>query len=318
MILKSVGRSGSGAYANLANYIARDEAILKEKNEPVLITWNLTGKTLKEMVAEFEANNKLRTAKKGNIKCTHDILSWSKESAPHLTVEIMKAIADKYIQLRGEHALYLGGIHLEEGKHPHLHLMVSASAAFTGDSMRISKQRFKEIKIELAEYEKQFPGLEASFVDYSKSGTSKSDTDYQIERRTGSKSRKEEIKALLETSFGESVSKEDFYNRIEESVGLYSRGGEIKGIDDNGCHYRLATLGYDAQRMEELENRQVRLNELQGAPETGKEIEISDYAKPEDENSLAELRLKELEQMHQEPAKQPQAERTDGELPFPT
>lgn len=163
MIIKTLSRkSASGSTSQLVNYIFRYIINDKKQLNPdksFIIKHNVHGKNIPAFVKQFEQNeaNRIRKSSR-DIAINHTILSWAKADTPILTDVILKNLAAKFIELRGEQNLYVGTKH-EDKAHTHLHIAVSATQ-LNGQSSRISRQQFAELKMALQQYQQEkYPDL---------------------------------------------------------------------------------------------------------------------------------------------------------------
>ncbi|MBS1612346.1 MAG: relaxase/mobilization nuclease domain-containing protein [Bacteroidetes bacterium] len=261
MILKSSGRKGS--YASLVNYMLRDAHLMRDdRGDVVVFRHNVIGKLPETIIAEFERNDEYRRYRAKNAnRYTHDILSWHELDKHMLTEELIMDLAAKYVQLRGSDGMYFGVIHT--GEHPHLHIMLSANAYESEDTMRISKQRFSHIRKELQAYEELTYKLPNSVVNYEGKSNAPSDKEWQFEKRTGAKSRKEELREIVRAAHEGALSREEFYNTLKhQGLEPYARGSS-EGIVDNELRFRLATLGLSRDELETLDSRHDQVSELE-------------------------------------------------------
>jgi hypothetical protein len=259
MILKNLTRK-TNSYGQLIGYIFKDGATLKQKNgKPFEFRHNLLKGSPKDYENAFKENELNKIKRKGGVTMHHTIISWHKNDAQKLDIKTIEAIAKRYVELRGANAIYLSGVH-QDREHVHLHTIQSASEVYSKKSTRISKAELKIIKEKLQEYELEKFNLIHSKVDHGK-GQGKNDREYQLEARTG-KSRKEEIRNILSQCYENSLSKENFIERVRESgLELYERGGQIAGIADDR-HMRFTTLGYTDEKFERLSVREERQEEI--------------------------------------------------------
>ncbi len=262
MILKSYTR-GTSSFGQLADYITRRDAVMKKDGAPYILRHNLLGRTKDDNVQEFLDNEKCRLShRKGEIKLYHDIISYRAGDKEILTPEVLDKIARRYVDLRSDKALYFGAAHWDKN-HVHLHLMISATEAYTGRPIRMSKKEFQDCKRELQRYEVEL-GLTHSQVEHGRGTRGRTDREHNLVVRSGKGSRKGEIRALLEQSFANATSRTAFLENLKESgLKVYERGGKPAGIDDNR-HYRFGTLDFGEEKMKELDIRERRTSELSG------------------------------------------------------
>ena len=291
-----MGRS-TASYGQLLNYITKDKAVLKgEDKKPILILHNVQPGTIAELRGQFLENEANRAYKRKSNKLFHDVLSWGAADAENLNSATIEQIAREYFRLRNENALYVGAIHTDK-EHIHLHLCISGTESYTGKSIRVTKSEFASIKNHLQTFEIGL-GITNSTVEHGKGERDrKSDSEYQLEQRTGKPSRKEEIRQILEQIYGESISKNEFISKVhEQGLETYERGGKTSGVSDNERHMRFSTLGFTEQRFEVLEKRQewvadleaLRSGEVEKTEPMEEELSDEEKQKTQELNDLRE------------------------------
>lgn len=246
MIVKSIPHTRA-SYKRLLNYIFKESDTIKP-----LVQTNVQGSTVPQWIDEFKENEKSRLyIRNNNTKIFHEVLSFSKDDYHAISKNVMKDIGMKYLQMRGENIIGLGAIHTDR-KNVHLHLMLSPVELFTGRSIRISKQRFEDIKLELQKYHLQkYPDIKHSTVEHGKKELRISEKEYQLKKRKN-KTEKELTKELLEQLYKKSYSKEDFYSLIQKnSLVIYERNGKPYGIIGKR-KMRFSTFGFDYEKIERL------------------------------------------------------------------
>lgn len=262
MIIKSLSRKGNkrSTIKQLLAYMFQEH-----KMSDFVLTHNVQGNSIDDYTNAFMQNEKNRLhIRKNNILVQHNIISMHHLDSSKITQKILRSIAKEYIKLRNPNALYVVLPHYDK-QAIHLHIVISGVEQFTGLSTRISKERFKEIKIEL---QNMFPELEHSIVEHGKKEKQKiSEKEYQMKKRKAP-TEKERIKHLLETLYKQSSSKEDFYKRIHDNgLKTYDRGGKTYGIDTGRKKLRFSTLQFNEHKLELLiilnEFEQLRNNDQQ-------------------------------------------------------
>lgn len=247
MIIKSLSRKGNkrSTVKQLLTYMFQEH-----KKSDFVLTHNLQGNNIVDFTNAFMLNEKNRLhIRKNNVLVYHDMISMHHLDSEKITQKTLRNIAKEYIKLRNPNALYVILPHYD--RHAiHLHIAISGIEQHTGLSTRISKERFKEIKIEL---QNMFPELEHSIVEHGKKDKQKiSEREYQMMKRK-TPTEKEYIKQLLETLYKESTSQEDFYKRIQDNgLKTYERRGKKYGIDGNR-KMRFSTLGFDDKKIKDLD-----------------------------------------------------------------
>ncbi len=258
-----MGRKATSSIGSLLDYILRDEALLKDgKGNARILRHNVIGRTIPEMEKALEENEaNRRYHNKRSNKFYHDILSFSLRDTPHLDMDKLEDLAREYVRLRNENSMAVGSFHGDRD-HLHAHLLLSGVEIGSGETIRVTREEFKRIKIELQEYQqRKYPEL-VSVVEHSKKRERDvPEKEFQLVERTGKPSRKEDIRAILHASYEKAISPDAFYKELEQQgLTLYKRGHQM-GIEDNR-NYRLSTLGYGPEKLEELEKSSDRMEEL--------------------------------------------------------
>ena len=136
------------------------------QNEPnFIISYNTTGKTTKEVANEFKRNNDHIPKHKGRNGVLHLMASWAKKERHLMNDDILRAFGYKIGELfNADQALMWGRPHYDK-ENVHLHFALSASWLDSGRSTRISRERLKEIQIELNEMQRDlYPQLKHSLL----------------------------------------------------------------------------------------------------------------------------------------------------------
>src|SRR4029077_20694415 len=121
-----------------------------------------------------------------SVKLFHEILSWHKDDAKHITLAKMEDMVRKYIQLRNPNGIYTAVPHFDKD-HCHVHICASGVGYKTGKSLRLSKADLQKLKVETQNYQIQkYPELTHSIVNHTKKEKSLvTDKEYQVKRRIG-------------------------------------------------------------------------------------------------------------------------------------
>lgn len=266
MIIKSTSYKKTKAFFNLPNYLLRNNE-LKPIHCRFVLGENYDPKTLSQ---QFSFNEQFRKHKRSNsVHLIMDVLSFDKRSTSFLNNTKLKQIAKKYIALRAPRAICIVVAH-QDKSHTHLHILFSAIEYRSGKSIRISKEQFKTIKLEMEEFQREkFPELYHSSINHNPSYDKKrklnlTQSEQQILNR-GSISEKQSIATALEEAYRKATSKEDFFELAKVmNLNLYSRSGQIVGVLASR-KYRFKTLGYSPEIIELLEqnlNKNKRLEIL--------------------------------------------------------
>lgn len=271
-----MGNKSSSAFKGLLNYILRDGAAMKNKEGiPYMVKHNISGNSIaqfEKVFRENEANRKYRY--KGSNVCYHVILSFSPEDTDKLTLEMLEDLTRKFFELRAEYGMGVAAYH-EDRNHRHIHCILGNTKVISGESLRMSRKEFQQVKEKLQEYQQlKYPEL-VSVPDHNKRNENQiSNEEFQLKARTEKASRKDELREYLHKAFEESMNREEFQMNLKsQGLNLYERGGQIAGIDDGNRHYRLGTLGIYEENMQELSARNDRMEILESIRE-GDQIQI--------------------------------------------
>lgn len=287
MIIKSLSIKDASAFGRLIDYVRRDSAVLKDTEKNIIdIRHNVFGSP-DEIRKQFLENEAGRIHKRSNnVMLHHIVLSLSGEDK--VTPEMMERLTREYIGLMNQDALFYSTIHMSEGhKNPHSHTLMSGVAA--GKSVRISRDEFKQTKIDLENMVRElYPHLIHSEVDHTRGERSKSDKEWQVEHK-GQGSKHQEISERTTASFELAMNRSEFFELLaEDNLKTYARNNEVVGIEDD-YNLRFDTLGLD---LSVLDERQRRMGELSGEVEN-MEQEIQQI----DDLAIEQERLKELEEL---------------------
>jgi hypothetical protein len=264
MVIKSIGQKSSGSFGRLLSYVTRDPAVMKDAaGLPIILKYNISGINLSEYKKAFEENEANRRYKRKGVNVSyHDILSFHPKDSAQLNLAVLEDLAREYLRLRNEACLAVGTYHTDK-EHRHIHLVISGVEYGSGKAIRVSVERFREIREALQTYqEKHYPEL-VSVVAFGKQERGKSDEEYHLEARNGKQTCKEELKQSLQLAFEKSLSPDDFYKQVaKQGLVLYERNETVTGIEDNR-RYRFETLGIDNEKMKELRERSKRMESLE-------------------------------------------------------
>ncbi|MBK9721965.1 MAG: relaxase/mobilization nuclease domain-containing protein [Saprospiraceae bacterium] len=254
MILKNLTRRNNTG--QLVNYLFKQE---KDNKPKPILKHNLKSRTTKGWTKELDKNFELRMHRRiDNIRLHHTIISFSNKDKKQVNQDLLKDITKKYIELRGKDNQYLVSTHHDK-EHIHLHIIMSAHKYLTGESNRISRQEFKDLKLALDSYQKErYPELVHSLPSHGKSQKLQlSDPELKLLDRQGKLSHKQELLETVQTVYSKSKSLDNFLSELKsEGYNSYSRGGKIYGVEDeSGRHYRFKTLGFDLNKLEELDRQ---------------------------------------------------------------
>lgn len=232
------------SFDQLIEYLDRDSA----RVEDFELYQNLFARDQNGLVDEFEDNAAfLKTRKNGNFMY-HEILSVSPSSqlSRDQQKEILRQIAQKYMEERAKYNLVYAVLHDDHEHHLHYHFLISANEMRDQKRTRLSKTKFDKIKKDLERHVLQkFPEMEQEKLIGNKSKLRVSQKELEMKRRTGKPSKKDLVRITLGDIFEKSVSAEDFYKRMEAAgFEIYQRK-TIVGVRVLGQKnpHRLETLG---------------------------------------------------------------------------
>ncbi|MDP4103348.1 MAG: relaxase/mobilization nuclease domain-containing protein [Bacillota bacterium] len=260
MIIKSLTRK-SGT-RQLLNYLfKKEEKLFTNKQKPIVIRHNMRNRTIDKMVKEFDKNETYRLRKRvDNVKVYHTILSFSSKDKELITEKMIKDIAKQYMKLREDKNLFVGTAHFDKD-HIHIHLVMSGTKYLTGESNRLSRAQFHQLKLSMDEYQrKKFPELINSLPRHGRS-KEKTEKNKQINNAGGRLTQKETLMKTLESVYAKSKSLDDFLAKLRSNGHEpYYRGKDkrLQGIKFEGDRkFRLTTIGYQ-EKVAQLSARQIK------------------------------------------------------------
>ena len=84
------------------------------------------GENLREIVAQFEAQDRYRQSRKGGNVLIHEMLSFHPEETTRLNREVLQTITEQYLSLRCPTGAAYAKPYYDKG-HVHIHVIVSAT-----------------------------------------------------------------------------------------------------------------------------------------------------------------------------------------------
>ena len=303
MIIKSLSRRAN--FNTALNYVNRNN--LKEEKH---FTWNINTKTddIKEIWSEFKENAQYMQKRKNGVLFYHEIISLNEKDKSNSNILI--DLAKEYIRIRAWDALVYGKVHINEGKNPHIHLIISANHRKSKKKLRLSKFQFLKIKKQMERYQKlKYPDLEYSKVNHwwqvkenernnesneikSKNQEVKKEKSFEPKKTRGERERdrrlkktqtknpseKDRIAHILRKCLDEASSQQIARKRMaENSLELYHRG-KTTWVQNTatGRKHRLKTLwlaeAYTQalERWDQIKQRKIEFDKIQ--IEKGKQI----------------------------------------------
>lgn len=254
MILKSLTRKAG--VGQLIHYLFKDEKKLSgEHQKPIIIRHNVRSRTLDKQIQEFKENERFRLhSRKNSIKAYHSILSFSNLDKDKITEKTIRSVANQYMKLRGNDNLFIGTVHFDKD-HVHLHMVMSGTKYLTGESNRLSREEFLQLKQSLDKWQaRTFPELIHSLPRHGRS------KEPSIDRQNNRLSQKESLLKTLSSGYKKSISVDSFLASLKASgFEPYYRAGRLTGVrSEDGIKYRLGRLGYDEQKLAMLDQLKMR------------------------------------------------------------
>jgi len=249
-------------YGGLLKYMLNDKARLFDKEKrSFAISHNLKGNSIAEWAKQFKANEQYRLRKRSDsVLISHEILSWHRDDAKHITLTKMEAMAREYIRQRNPKGMYVAVPHFDKN-HYHIHICAAGIEFKTGKSLRLSKQDLLKLKNGIQQFQiEHFPELSKSVVEHGKrSKAISSEKEYQVKLRTGRESGKEHLISVLNSCYTKAKSKESFFQLLKQSgLTTYERGGKMTGVVHDNYKFRFSRLGFSEEQFEDLNRMEER------------------------------------------------------------
>lgn len=286
MIVKILSRKSPAAFGQLISYITRPDKA-KDNKLPPVITHNLRSDTPEGWRKEFLFNESFRNVhRRDAVICRHEIISFAKEDKEKITEELLRNVANKYIELRGNTGIYLGTIHMHDTENYHIHF-ITGLEYMTGKSFHITPKELATLKQELQQYQQEkYPELEHSLPSHGKGKEYFSEKEYQYKQRTRRTLIKEEIAQKVQQALSQSTTRTEFTTKLQQlELFHYERKDRLQGIVlEDGTKIRFSRMDIDLERVKNLpidrtEEQQV-LDEIQAIREErsqkDREIEYDD------------------------------------------
>jgi hypothetical protein len=243
------------------------------EDETFTIRHNLRSADTDGIIREFIENDTHRRKRKNGVVLYHEILSYSPKDTQKLNLEILEDIAQKFIELRGDRALCLAKPHIEN-KNVHIHFCFSGTEYHSSKVLRLDNKAFKQLRIDIERYQQEkYPELSDSIIYLNKwqkeqvivqDEVKMSDSEVQLKKRTGNQSDKEQINELVQQSFQDSSSRDDFFQKLlQQGLELYKYRNKVNGLLWNGRKYRFRTLNISEKQLAQLQKGSGRMAELQ-------------------------------------------------------
>lgn len=253
-ILKILSRRQLSAIEHTLNYITREGSGV---SKPLLHNLRSSMKDRDALVNEFIVNEAYRKITSNRIYCYHSILSLSDLDKKQATPKVMQAIAQKYLDLRGDILAVV--VPHNNTDSPHLHILESATLYREGKSSGLRKQELHNLKMELEYFiQERFPELENSGVEHGKGKPYVKEPEIQLLNRKGT-SEREQLQKLIQNAYSSANSKQQFLDILQDQGYLHyqrnSDGIPTGLLSESGRKYRFKTLGLSFEKIMELESK---------------------------------------------------------------
>jgi|GEM_PF-6019980 len=269
----------------------------------IVLKHNVSSITSQGMIDEFEDNENNRIVKRvDRTLINHAILSWNSIDREHITDAMLQDMARKFVSLRGENNKYCFVKH-EDRDAIHMHCLLSGTS-LNGKSSRISRNDFAYLKEEMDRYQKERYGmLSNSLPEHGKSKCKQAliSKPYKRDERTLVK---HTLLESIETAYSRSHNKDHFLQQVRDmGYEVYLRNGDIQGVMAEGLKFRFSRLGFDIDRINDLDKRLVQksmlLAELAHIRTRSKEIERSNQNEERFKNIGVGKPYSEAKEVHQ-------------------
>ena len=224
--------------------------------KPLVFTRNLRSNDIEGYIREFAASTANRVYKSRDmVDAQHVMLSWHATDAAKLTDAKLRAMAKEFMRLHGEDKIYLIVKHSDKA-HTHLHCAVSGTT-LDGRSARVSKADFASIKREMTLFqERNFPELSNSLPEH---GKKQKMLENQNIKKIDRNNVRTPLLQCLDEVYSKSTSMTHFLAQLrEKGIEPYERAGVMTGVVADGYKFRFSRLGYDIDRLQELDVKKTR------------------------------------------------------------
>lgn len=231
------------SFGQLLSYVSR------EASDPAYtIRHNIYGQSLREVLADFEANARHLKSRKNGTTMFHEILSIKRaKGVPEVEQKrALIAIADRYIGMRASNNLVYGVVHDDKIGHLHVHFIISANEVGSVKRHRLDKQQFAAIKTGIEGWAlTNYPQLQQAPVMNKRAAKKLSTEGGELKRRTGKTPKRESVEVRLKAILDGASDKAECFARMQAAgLEFYTRGTTV-GVRDTvtGRKHRMATLG---------------------------------------------------------------------------
>lgn len=244
------------------------DRLFDSKGRSFAITHNLKGDSINKWVRQYKENEKLRLRKRiDSVIATHEIISFHRDDGKYISIDKLENIARQYILQRNPKGMYIAVPHFDKN-HYHIHICASGIEYMTGKSLRLEKKNLKTLKQNIQKYQmEKYPELSNSIVNHGKyhpkDKALSSEKEYQYKQRTGRATDKEQLTGIINTCYKKAGSKANFFELLKDcDLSPYVRGGKISGVIFHDKKYRLKRLGFNDERLQELDKTLIHNKEI--------------------------------------------------------
>lgn len=197
---------------------------------------------------EFKTNSEFLKERKNGNMFYHEMISVTKSKSISIEQqkEILCSLVKDYIQLRAKNNLVYGVMHTDKKDNLHYHLMISSNEFQSEKKHRLAKSDFAKIQKEIEKYVlNNYPQMEQKIIYNQQKDEKTKSGEFELKRRTGKESQRDNVKSRLKEVFEKSKTKQDFFqNLADKNFDLYIHGNTI-GVTckETNKNYRFKTLG---------------------------------------------------------------------------
>ncbi len=270
-IIKMLSRRNLSSIDHSIHYVLREgknETFNGQMVEPILHNLRSHKDDINGIVQEITQNESYRKITANRVYCYHTILSFSNLDKPNITIDKLKAITNKYLELRGNVCAY--AIPHFNTESVHIHVIEGSTFYRESRSTTLSKADLQALKNQLETYvQDQFPELTHSRVRHGQNREYLTEQEYHLVKN--GRSKKQELLALVMRCLKHAKSRTQFIQALNR-IGIlhYERNqdGVITGVIDpeTGRKHRMKTLGISPEQILDLNNpielsREVKLKQ---------------------------------------------------------
>lgn len=287
-------------FSKLYDYITNKQDINESSFN---FTRNTFGVDKNDLINEFIENSELLRKRDDWNIMYHEIIALSETSnlSREAQKEKLRDLAEIYLSERAPDCLAFGGLHDEQDKPLHYHIMLSANAVGQENRHYLAPHEFQLVKDRVEEYTlERYPELEQKKVmaldryNQAKGKTKEKWQEASMKIRTGKMSKKDLFRERVLEGLS-SVSSWQNYDQELEKMGVLQTSRKRASFLDlsSGKKYRITTLGLEKEYSEmtkRLNEKGQNMNQeeqkKQNKKTAGSESEFDKYkARAEKENS---------------------------------